>query len=133
MRGRGSADDAANAAVNVPTNSADCGSIGARPNDRFGWGRVDALAAYQASADGAGTLTTPTSEVSASASGKTIAFTYTAATSGMTKGAVTLDVPSGWSAPSTSPSARGYTTVSAGTVSVAGQTITVSNLTREPV
>ena len=75
-------------------------------------------------------MTTPTSEVSASASGKTITFTYTAAQTGMTNGAVTIDVPSGWSAPSTGPSARGYTTASTGTVSVSGQTITVSNLTR---
>ena len=120
----------ANPGVTVPVNGAACGGTAALPNNHFGWGRVDALAAYQASADGAGTMTTPTSEVSASASGKTITFTYTAAQSGMTNGAITIDVPSGWSAPSTGPSARGYTTASAGTVSVSGQTITVSNLTR---
>src|SRR5207302_9067377 len=44
-------------------------------------------------------------------------------------GSVTLVVPSGWSAPSTTGSAAGYTTASSGTVSVAGSTITVSSLT----
>ena len=80
-------------------------------------------------ADGSGTVTTPTTNVSASATGRTIVFTYTAATGGISGGSVTVDVPSGWSAPSTSASANGYTTSSAGTVSVSGQTITVSSLT----
>ncbi len=79
-------------------------------------------------ADGSGTLTTPTSNVSASATGKTLTFTYTAATGGISNGSVTIDVPSGWSAPSTTAAANGYTTSSTGTVSVAGQTITVSSV-----
>ncbi len=80
-------------------------------------------------ADGSGTLTTPTTNVSASSTGNTITFTYTAATGGMTNGAVTVDVPTGWSAPSTTGSANGFTTASTGTVGVSGQTITVSAVT----
>src|SRR5207248_3458515 len=44
-------------------------------------------------------------------------------------GSVTLVVPSGWNAPSTTGSNAGYTTASTGTVSVSSQTITVSNVT----
>ena len=82
-----------------------------------------------ASADGSGTLTTPTTTVLASSTGNTITFTYTAATGGMSNGAVTLVVPSGWSAPSTTGSAAGFTTASTGTVAVSCQTITVSGVT----
>ena len=80
-------------------------------------------------ADGSGTLTTPTSVVSASQTGRTVTFTYTAAAGGINNGTVTLVVPSGWTAPSTTSNNAGYTTASAGTVSVASQTITVSSLT----
>src|SRR6266542_2657425 len=79
--------------------------------------------------DGSGTLTTGTSDVSASQTGRTITFTYTAATGGLSSGSVTLAVPAGWSAPSTAGANAGYTTASSGTVSVSGQTITVSSLT----
>src|SRR6185295_8598820 len=81
------------------------------------------------SADGSGSITTTTSVVSASSAGNTVAFTYTAATGGLASGAVTIAVPSGWSAPSTTGSAAGFTTASTGTVSVAAQTITVSSVT----
>jgi hypothetical protein len=36
----------ANPNVTVPNNSAGCGGIASRPNNHFGWGRIDALAAY---------------------------------------------------------------------------------------
>jgi subtilisin family serine protease len=36
----------ANPNVTVATNAAGCGGITTRPNNHFGWGRVDALAAY---------------------------------------------------------------------------------------
>ena len=36
----------ANPSVTVPNNSSGCGGIGSVPNNHFGWGRVDALAAY---------------------------------------------------------------------------------------
>src|SRR5207302_11377483 len=80
-------------------------------------------------ADGTGTMTTPTSVVSASQTGRTITFTYTAAAGGISNGSVTIAVPSGWNAPSTTGSNAGYTTSSTGSVSVSGQTITVSSLT----
>ena len=79
--------------------------------------------------DGAGTLTTATTNVSASQTGNTITFTYTAAAGGMNNGSVTLVVPSGWTAPSITSNNAGYTTANTGTVSVAAQTITVSSLT----
>src|SRR5919201_1092080 len=81
------------------------------------------------SPDGSGTMAASISNVSASQTGRTITFTYTAASGGMLNGSVTLAVPSGWSAPSTTSSAAGYSTSSAGTLSVAGSTITVSSLT----
>src|SRR5207244_903069 len=80
-------------------------------------------------ADGSGTLTTPTSVVSASQTGRTITFTYTAATGGISNGTVTLVVPAGWTAPSTTGANAGYTTASSGTVHVSRQPITVSRLT----
>src|SRR5207244_9663832 len=80
-------------------------------------------------ADGTGTLTTPTSAVSASQTGRTLTFTYTAATGGLSNGSLTLVVPAGWSAPSTTAANAGYTTASTGTVSVSSQTITVSSVT----
>src|SRR5262249_62249403 len=48
---------------------------------------------------------------------------------GISNGSVTLAVPSGWSAPSTTGSPPGYATPSAGTLSVASGTITVSSMT----
>src|SRR6266545_2984311 len=81
------------------------------------------------SSDGSGTMASSVSNVSASQTGRTITFTYTAASGGMLNGSVTLAVPSGWSAPSTTGSAAGYSTASTGTLSVAGSTITVSNVT----
>src|SRR5207253_6090024 len=80
-------------------------------------------------ADGSGTLTTPTSSVANGSTGNTITFTYTAAAGGLSNGSVTLDVPAGWSAPSTTGANAGYTTASSGTVSVSGQTITVASVT----
>ena len=80
-------------------------------------------------ADGSGTLTSGTSAVSASQDGRTITFTYTAPAGGINNGSVTLVVPAGWSAPSTTGANAGYTTSSSGTLSVASQTITVSSLT----
>src|SRR5439155_1610594 len=80
-------------------------------------------------ADGTGTMSAGTSNVSATQTGRTITFTYTAAAGGISSGSVTLVVPSGWSAPSTTGSAAGYTTASSGTLSIASSTITVSSLT----
>src|SRR5205807_1170755 len=78
-------------------------------------------------ADGTGTLTPSPTTVPVGSSGNTMTFTYTAAAGGISNGSVTLVVPAGWSAPSTTGSNAGYTTSSTGTVSVSGQTITVSS------
>src|SRR6185436_3408155 len=80
-------------------------------------------------ADGSGTMSPSISSVSASQTGRTITFTYTAPAGGISSGSVTVAVPSGWSAPSTTSSAAGYSTSSAGTLTVSGSTITVSSLT----
>src|SRR5439155_17340252 len=71
--------------------------------------------------DGSGTLTTPTSSVNSAQTGRTITFTYTAATGGTSNGSVTLVVPSGWSVPSTTGASAGYSISSAGTLNVSGQ------------
>jgi len=79
--------------------------------------------------DGAGTASTPTTNVSASQTGNTVAFTYTVATGGTSSGGIKLTIPAGWSAPSTASNNAGYTTSSAGTLTVAARVVTVANLT----
>ena len=80
-------------------------------------------------ADGSGTLTTPTRSVRHRALHRTIVFTYTAASGGVPDGTLTLTVPRGWSAPSTTQGAAGYVIRSAGDISVSGRTITIAALT----
>ncbi len=82
-----------------------------------------------AAANGTGTLTTKTSSVTYGSTGHTITFTYTAASGGVSGGGVHVTVPSGWSPPSTTGTAAGYTTASTGTVSISGQTIIVLGVT----
>jgi glycine rich protein len=79
-------------------------------------------------ADGSGTMTSSTTSVSAYQQHRTLRFVYTAAAGGMSKGAVTLTVPVGWKAPSTSGTAAGYVTSNRGTLTVSSRTISVSNL-----
>src|SRR5207237_4656219 len=81
------------------------------------------------SSDGSGTMTSSISNVSASQTGRTVTFTYTAAAGGLLNGSVSVTVPSGWTAPSTTGANAGFTTASTGTVAVLSQTITVSNVT----
>ena len=78
--------------------------------------------------NGSGTMSSSVSNVANGASAQTATFTYTAATGGMTSGTVTIDVPTGWTAPNTTSGTAGYTTASTGTVSTAGQKITVSGV-----
>jgi hypothetical protein len=80
-------------------------------------------------ADGSGTQASTTTNVAASSTGNTVVFTYTAAAGGMRNGTVNLTVPAGWSAPSLTTNAAGYTTASTGVVGVAGQVITVTGVT----
>lgn len=85
--------------------------------------------ANAAAANGTGTMTTKTTSVTYGTSGHTITFTYTAATGGVSSGGVHLTVPLGWSAPSTTGTAAGFTTASTGTVSTDGQIIVVLGVT----
>ena len=80
--------------------------------------------------DGSGTIVPSPNQVVKGTSGNTITFTYTVASGGMENGAISIVVPSGWSAPSTISSAAGYTTASTGTVNVTGTTINVTGITR---
>jgi hypothetical protein len=88
-----------------------------------------ASTASAAAANGTGTMTTKTTSVTSGSGGHTIAFTFSAATGGVSGGGVHLSVPSGWSAPSTTGTAPGFTTASTGTVSIDGQTIVVLGVT----
>jgi len=80
------------------------------------------------SPDGSGTLTSATKVVANKARARTIHFVYTAAAGGLAGGTVTLDVPKGWSRPTKLATTPGFTAASRGTLSITGQTITVSDL-----
>jgi hypothetical protein len=81
-------------------------------------------------ADGSGTMTTPTVSVPHGSTGNRITFTYTAAAGGISNGTIGLKIPSGWSAPTTNSSLAGYTTATAGALSISsGQTILVTGVT----
>ncbi len=77
-------------------------------------------------ANGSGKMAASPSTVRASSAHQTLAFGYKAARGGIWHGGLTLTVPAGWSAPSTSPAAQGYVTSSEGKLSISGRTITVS-------
>jgi fibronectin-binding autotransporter adhesin len=79
-------------------------------------------------ADGSGTLGAGTANVNNGSTGTTIAFTYTAATGGISGGEVDVAVPAGWTPPAIT-NVIGCTTASTGTVSVSGQTVKVSGVT----
>ncbi len=78
---------------------------------------------------GAGTMVVAPTTVVAGSTGQTLTFTYTASVP-LTDGTLAVQVPSGWSAPSTSSSAAGATTTTcpAGSVGVAGSTIEVTGI-----
>jgi hypothetical protein len=81
------------------------------------------------SPDGSGSVSPSPNSVSASSTGTTITFTYTADPGGMRNGSLILAVPTGWSPPSSLVGADGYSTASAGSLSVLNRTITVSGIT----
>jgi hypothetical protein len=80
-------------------------------------------------ADGSGTMNLSPTTSTAGSTGNTIVFTYTAATGGMANGEIAVTVPSGWSAPTTSTTAAGYTRPNTGSVIVSGQTVEVTGVT----
>jgi len=78
------------------------------------------------STDGAGAVGLDKTTVPAGTP-TTLTFTYTApAGESLTAGQLSLTVPSGWPAPSTTPGNPGFTTSSAGTLSVTGSIITIT-------
>jgi hypothetical protein len=79
----------------------------------------------------AGTVTTTTTNVANAAAGNTIAFVYTAPSGGMQDGALTIDIPSGWTPPVTTD-ALGCTVATVGTVTTSAHAVTVSPLTLPP-
>jgi DNA-binding beta-propeller fold protein YncE len=79
--------------------------------------------------NGSGTVTVVPTSALVSSTGNTLTFTYTAATGGTNKGAIRLGVPAGWSSPSVTARAAGYSTATCGTLAVAGSVITVSGVT----
>jgi hypothetical protein len=78
--------------------------------------------------NGSGTLIASPTTVATGATGQTITFTYTVAADGINDGAVTITVPSGWSAPATTATV-GCTTTSIGLLTASGQQIAVRQLT----
>ncbi|HEY5438892.1 MAG TPA: hypothetical protein VIJ99_08315, partial [Acidimicrobiales bacterium] len=82
-----------------------------------------AAPAGAAANNGTGTMTSSVSSVTYGSTGHTITFTYTAASGGVSAGGVHLTVPNGWSPPSSTGTAAGFTTVSTGTLTFDGQTI----------
>jgi hypothetical protein len=82
--------------------------------------------------DGTGTMTVSPTHVVAGSTGNTLTFTYTAAHP-LTAGELTIAVPAGWSAPSTSSSAAGATTSTCGSgVSVSSSTIQITGVGLSP-
>lgn len=79
--------------------------------------------------DGSGTLQRASGPVKAGSSGNTVVFVYTPANGGINDGTIALTVPPGWNHPSLRAGDRGYVTASTGSVSVSGETITVSGVT----
>jgi hypothetical protein len=76
--------------------------------------------------NGVGTMTVSPQSVTVSTA-QNYVFTYSAAECGLLPGgAVTLEVPGGWTLPSMNQASPGYTHVSMGTVSVTGNLITVT-------
>jgi hypothetical protein len=80
-------------------------------------------------ADGSGSLSAAPASVPHTTS-HTITLTYTVPSGGIAGGALTVAVPAGWSPPSLVSTAPGYTTTSRGRLSVLGQLITITGLTR---
>jgi len=76
--------------------------------------------------DGSGAL--QAAEGSGSAAPSTITLTYTASAGGLSNGALSVTLPTNWTAPATL-NVPGCTTATAGTLTTAGQTITLAGLT----
>jgi len=83
-------------------------------------------------ANGVGTMTVMPQSVSVSRA-QNYVFTYSAAACGiMQGGAISMDVPAGWTPPSTTQGSPGYAAVSLGDVTASGQKITITNVLLAP-
>jgi len=78
--------------------------------------------------DGTGTMTVAPTNVGVTTH-NTLVFTYTPPSGkGLIDGALKVAVPAGWSTPSTTAGSSGYTTSSAGVVSIVGSAISVTGV-----
>jgi hypothetical protein len=77
---------------------------------------------------GTGTMQVAPTTAVAGSTANTLTFSFTAA-GAVSNGELTVAVPSGWSAPSTTASAAGATTSTCGTVGVSGRTIQITGVT----
>lgn len=78
--------------------------------------------------DGSGAIAATPTALPSSATHVTISFDYTAAPGGMHDGALEILVPHGWSLPSTTRTEPGFTTASAGHLTVSGRSIHIAQL-----
>ena len=78
---------------------------------------------------GAGTMTVTPERVT-TAHRSTLRFTYTAAQAGLSRsGEVTVEIPAGWTVPSSLPGQAGYVSASRGLLSVSARRITLTGVT----
>jgi hypothetical protein len=78
---------------------------------------------------GAGTMTVTPERVT-TAHRSTLRFTYTAARAGLSRsGEVTVEIPAGWTVPSSLPGQAGYVSASRGLLSVSARRITLTGVT----
>jgi hypothetical protein len=80
------------------------------------------------SRDGSGRLLRASGPAAPGSAGNTVVFVYEAGPGGLEDGTLRLDVPDGWSAPSAKGGDAGYTIATTGSLSVSGQTITISHV-----
>ena len=79
--------------------------------------------------DGSGTMTVNRTNVSAGATSQSLSFTYTAATGGISGGALRLLAPTNWTAPAGGNATIAFSGTGAGTLGFSGQQIDVTSLT----
>ena len=84
---------------------------------------ADSFTYTAAAPDGSGTMTVLPTSVTAGSTANTLTFTYTAAAGGLSSGEIDVVVPSGWSAPSITNAAPGFTTSTCGGYDISGMTI----------
>lgn len=102
-------------------------TINVTDRDGIGTSKTFTISVYDAP-DGNGTLSAAPASLDAGSKGNLLTFTYTPSGSGLYNGEITIQLPSGWTLPSTVPGSGGYVSAPVGTVSVSGSTIAISNI-----